>query len=196
MWSLNQLFSFPPDTLDPERKEMLKKAQERDEKIFSIGNDLLMYVLYMFLVVSIATYTIGAGAFAQASNIRKILQVILVWMTALLWAWGRENANFPEAKYQTLTPDNLGSLFDERETVLWVKISQPSRKSSTKHSIHNCVLSNYVLYVQEFGYRVKIPTLLSGVVVMANSLWKSVINSLWTQITTEGVFSWFHPMTL
>ncbi len=63
------------DDVNPEKKEMLREMRERDDRLFSILNDLIVYVLYMFLVVSIATYTIGSGVFVQSQSIRDLMQV-------------------------------------------------------------------------------------------------------------------------
>ena len=49
--------------------------KDRDNKLFTIANDLIIYLLYMFLVISIATFTIGEGVFRQAENIKTILNV-------------------------------------------------------------------------------------------------------------------------
>ena len=59
-----------------EKKEILKIKKDRDNKLFTIANDLIIYLLYMFLVISIATFTIGEGVFRQAENIKTILNVI------------------------------------------------------------------------------------------------------------------------
>ena len=58
-----------------EKKEILKIKKDRDNKLFTIANDLIIYLLYMFLVISIATFTIGEGVFRQAENIKTILNV-------------------------------------------------------------------------------------------------------------------------
>ena len=58
-----------------EKKEILKIKKDRDNKLFTIANDLIIYLLYMLLVISIATFTIGEGVFRQAENIKTILNV-------------------------------------------------------------------------------------------------------------------------
>ena len=58
-----------------EKKEILKIKKNRDNKLFTIANDLIIYLLYMLLVISIATFTIGEGVFCQAGNIKTILNV-------------------------------------------------------------------------------------------------------------------------
>ena len=63
--------------MGPESKEILRKKREKDDKLFNIANDLIIYVLYMFLVVSIATYTIGEGTFQQTQNIKFLIKVSL-----------------------------------------------------------------------------------------------------------------------
>ncbi len=54
---------------------ILAARQKKDERLFHALQDIGIYVLYMFIVVSIATFTLGDNSYQQATDIKKRILV-------------------------------------------------------------------------------------------------------------------------